>query len=235
MKLSIVIPTKNEEENIVRVLNSIKKQINIDNIEVIISDADSTDNTILLSNAILKDRIICKGGLPAIGRNNGAKISNGEYILFLDSDVFFDNDTTLLYDCIKYMEEKCIWCCTVNIQCHSNYFKNIIVYEFNNIAQKLSKIFNMPFATGMFMLVKRQKFFDYGMFDENITYAEDFHFSRRIPSERFLVMKSKYVYTGDRRFKKMGTFNIVKLFLKTLFNSFTKKEDAFNIKYFEEN
>ena len=75
MILSIIIPTYNEEEYLPVLLESIKKQ-NFNDYEVIVADANSTDRT----REIAKEYgcLIVDGGLPAVGRNNGAKVAKGE-------------------------------------------------------------------------------------------------------------------------------------------------------------
>ena len=71
MIFSIIIPTYNEEEYLPVLLDSIKEQ-DFDDYEIIVADANSTDKTV----EIAKDYgcIVVEGGLPAVGRNNGAKI-----------------------------------------------------------------------------------------------------------------------------------------------------------------
>lgn len=86
--LSIIIPTLNEEKHLAKLLKSIEKQ-DFKNYEVIISDAGSKDKTLEIAKKY-KCKIV-KGGSPAQGRNNGAKIAKGERLLFLDADVILPN------------------------------------------------------------------------------------------------------------------------------------------------
>ena len=89
MILSIIIPTYNEEEYLPNLLESIEKQSFTD-YEIIIADANSTDRT----REIAEEHgcTIVEGGLPGVGRNNGAKVAKGEYLLFLDSDLELTDD-----------------------------------------------------------------------------------------------------------------------------------------------
>jgi len=87
--LSIIIPAYNEEEYLPKLLKCIKNQTCKD-YEVIVADADSKDKT----RQVAKKHgcKIVKGGLPAVGRNSGAKIAKGDILLFLDADVWFDDN-----------------------------------------------------------------------------------------------------------------------------------------------
>ena len=84
MKVSIIIPALNEEKNIALLLESIKAR-KFDGYEVILADAHSTDRT-----REVAEEYGCRvvdGGRPAVGRNAGAAVADGEYLFFLDADV----------------------------------------------------------------------------------------------------------------------------------------------------
>ena len=94
MKLSIIIPTYNREEYIKRCLESALNQTYKD-IEVIIVDDGSTDNTEKIIKSYKDKRIkYFKNTNHGIGfsRNFGLDKANGDYIFFLDSDDYLDNN-----------------------------------------------------------------------------------------------------------------------------------------------
>jgi glycosyltransferase involved in cell wall biosynthesis len=101
VKLSIIIPTYNEEKYLPKLLYSIKEQ-DFKDYEIIVADAGSKDATrdIASSNGCK----VISGGLPAIGRNNGAESAEGDYLLFLDSDVVLSSG--YLRSAIEEFEEK---------------------------------------------------------------------------------------------------------------------------------
>lgn len=100
--VSVLIPARNEENNIIHIIEDIRKQT-YKNIEIIVFDDSSTDNTahIVLEKAKTDKRIqlIQSTKLPEkwLGKNwachNLAQKANGEYFLFLDADVRIEKDT----------------------------------------------------------------------------------------------------------------------------------------------
>ena len=82
-RLSIIIPTLNEEKNLSLLLDSLEKQ-SFKDYEIIVADAGSKDKTKTIAKKY--GAKITKGGLPAKGKNEGAKIAKGSLLLFLDAD-----------------------------------------------------------------------------------------------------------------------------------------------------
>ena len=77
MKLSIIIPTFNEEYYLPPLLESIRCQ-DFSDYEVVVADAGSEDDTIeIAKNWGCK---VVKGGLPAVGRNRGAEVAQGRCV-----------------------------------------------------------------------------------------------------------------------------------------------------------
>ena len=101
MILSIIIPTYNEEKYLPILLESIKKQ-SFEDYEIIVADANSTDNTRNIAQEY--GCIIVDGGLPAIGRNNGANVAKGDILLFLDSDLKFQHQIHNNYNLFQRMD-----------------------------------------------------------------------------------------------------------------------------------
>ena len=88
-KVSVIIPTYNRAHTLLPAVKSVLEQ-HYDNIEIIIVDDFSSDNTQSLITDISDTRIkyICrtKNGGVAAGRNDGLRAATGGYIAFLDSD-----------------------------------------------------------------------------------------------------------------------------------------------------
>ena len=88
--LSIVIPAFNSQNTIGRLLKSIKisKDVKFNEIEVIVVDDKSEDETIVaVKNWKVKIIALKENSGPAKARNIGVKYARGKVVLFLDADV----------------------------------------------------------------------------------------------------------------------------------------------------
>lgn len=98
IKVSVIIPVYNAEKYLEECLDSLLRQTFTD-MEIICVDDGSTDSSVeILKRFQEKDRRIRvltqENQYAGIARNNGMKIAQGEYLLFLDADDFFE-DTLL--------------------------------------------------------------------------------------------------------------------------------------------
>lgn len=96
IKVSIIVPAYNVEGYIYDCLKSLVSQT-MQNIEIIVINDGSTDNTEKIISEFEKtdSRIIVirqeNQGI-SVARNNGINIAKGEYLGFVDSDDYVDND-----------------------------------------------------------------------------------------------------------------------------------------------
>jgi len=218
-ELTIVIPCKNEEEYIGRLLEEISLQ-RVGSTEIILADANSTDKTVeeatKTSFHLGLNLKIAPGGLPAVGRNRGAFLAKTKYVLFVDADVTFTHKFSLL-ECLEKMEGKKLdMLSTTPIYRGDGNFRASALFFLNKISSKwLSK--RLPFAIGAFTLVRREKFEELGGYDEEVKHTEDWLLSKRISPSRFLL-DPDLITQDDRRFKKFGYWNMVKLLWSNLIN-----------------
>ena len=94
--VSVLIPARNEEQNILKLLKDLSVQ-DYHNYEVLVFDDQSTDHTADIVTSFAeknkKVRLINSKGLPNgwLGKNNAchslAMKAKGDYLLFLDADV----------------------------------------------------------------------------------------------------------------------------------------------------
>lgn len=96
LAISIIMPVYNVECYLKKCLDSLLEQT-YKNFEVICVDDGSTDSSLdILHQYAAKDKrvrvITQQNQFAGVARNNGLKYAKGEYVLFLDSDDFFEKD-----------------------------------------------------------------------------------------------------------------------------------------------
>ena len=208
--LSIVIPTLNEEKHLALLLESIKKQ-KFKNYEIIVADAGSKDKTIKIAKKY-KCRVV-KGGLPARGRNNGAKTAKGDLLLFLDADVVFPKD--VFSKVLKEFKKRKLKIATFFLmpsekEKASSFF---FTFFYNIPIFLLEKI--LPHAA-MGILIEKKLFKKLKGYDEKIKLAEDHDLARRASKlAKYGILKSAKLYVSGRRFKKEGWLKTYSKYLLT--------------------
>jgi glycosyltransferase involved in cell wall biosynthesis len=189
---------------------------------VLVADANSTDRTREIVYSF-RDRLnvsVISGGMPSVGRNQGAAQAETPYILFVDADIELAH-RSLIRHCIEKAQSKNLHCMTTNIICREGNWIDKLLYAVIDFFQYLSYL-HRPFATGMFMLFDREKFWQLGGFHEEIHFAEDYKLSQKVDRHRFAVVRGG-VYTTNRRFQKMGHLRPGWLFVKTAMNYWNEK------------
>jgi len=121
--LTIIIPTKNEEESLPRLLASIHRQT-LQPVEIIVSDAQSSDATRELARSF--NARVVEGGLISFGRNAGAREASTEFLLFLDADVEL-RDPEFLEKAVGEMLEKKLDLATVKLKFILRYSKSVLL------------------------------------------------------------------------------------------------------------
>ena len=178
--VSVIIPTRNSAQFLEACLQSIKNQT-YKNIEIIVVDNNSTDNTkeivrsvIARSEATWQSRIFIfnKGPERSTQRNYGAKNANGKYFLFIDSDM--ELTPKVIEECVKIIQSK-------------NDISALIIPEksvgIGFWAQ--CKTLERSFYVGVSWMeavrfVRKDTYIQAGGYDENIVSGEDWDLSQRI-------------------------------------------------------
>jgi len=198
--LSIIIPTLNEEKYLPSLLEEIKKQ-NFSDYEIIVADGGSEDKTVKIArNYGCK---IVKGGLPAKGRNEGAKEARGDIFLFMDADNIFLPEN-FLKNLLEEFKKRKLNLASFPIYPAGIWFDKFAYGVYNfwvNLTQKFS-----AYATNS-ILVKKEIHQKIGGFDEEIKMAEDHSYVKRArKSGKFGFIKTEPVLTSTRRFEQDGRF-----------------------------
>ena len=211
--LSIIIPAYNEEKYLSKLLECIRKQ-SFKDYEIIVADANSKDKT----RQIAKKHgcKIVRGGLPAVGRNNGAKSVKGDILLFLDADVTFGRD--FLGKAVNELNKRKLDAAGCYIHPLSNNIIDKIFFGIFNLWIFATQFF-YPNASGSGIFCKKWLHEKVNGFDEKIMLSEDMDYAKRCGKYgKFRILRTAKSYISMSRFEKEGRFNIgLKLFFSAIY------------------
>lgn len=210
--ISIITPAYNEEGYLPKLLSCIKRQSYKD-YEIIVADAGSKDRTREIAKKC--GCAVVRGGLPAVGRNNGAKAAKGDILLFLDADAQFNKD--FLKNSISEMEKRRLDAAGCYIMPLSGNITDKIFFSIFNLWIFINQFF-YPNASGSGIFCKKWLHEKVRGFDETIKLSEDMDYVRRCGKYgKFRILKSARSYVAMRRFEKEGR---LKLGFKLLLSAF---------------
>lgn len=205
--LSIIIPTLNEEDYLPRFLKEIKKQ-DFDDYEIIVADANSEDRTVEIAKEF-GCRVV-SGGVPAKGRNEGAKVAKGEILLFMDADNLYLPDN-FFENILTEFKERELDAAYFPIYLDGNAIDKVVCWGYN-LWTKMSQDF-LPHASNS-ILATKEIHKRIGGFDETIMLAEDHEYVREVGKcGKFGYIEIEPVLTSARRTERDGS---VKTYLKYL-------------------
>src|SRR3989338_6888236 len=211
--LSIIIPTYNEEKYLPKLLDCIKKQTYKD-YEVIVADANSKDKTRQIAKKY--GCKIVKGGMPGVGRNNGAKAAKGGILLFLDADSLIEGDFIEKY--IEDIKKRSLDAGACYLHPDSSRIIDKIFLGIFNIWIYATQYF-YPNGCGSGIFCKKWLHNKIKGFDETITLSEDMDYVKRCGKfGKFGIIKNTKLVYSMRRYDLEGRINIgLKLFLSSVY------------------
>lgn len=211
MKISVIIPTLNEEKYLPKLLGDLKKQT-FDDFEVIVTDAFSKDKTRKIAESY--GAKVVDGGMPAVARNAGAKVARGDFLYFLDADVRLKKD--FLQKSFNEIQERFLDLATCELVPISDLLIDKVFHRVSNIFVKLQQ-YSDPIISGCCILVSRRLFEKIGGFDEKLKLAEDHNFAKRAAVWRKMgVLLDTDIMLSVRRLRKEGRVGYAEMVLKTV-------------------
>ena len=200
-RVSVIVPTLNEERWLPTLLESLAKQT-LPIHELIVADATSTDATPELTRT-WGGRVV-RGGHPGAGRNEGARHATGDWLLFLDADVRLPD--AALEEAFEEMERE-------RLDSASCWFvpdSDDAFLRFNHWLSawyfRLTSKLGWPHSIGAFVLARRAHHEQLGGFDTSIQVAEDQDYVRRLAKlGRYGFIRRPVVEIAARRFAVEGS------------------------------
>lgn len=225
--ISIIIPTLNEENYLPRLLNSIKKQ-NFFDYEIIVSDAGSSDKTLIIAQEF-KVKTITDSSIkhPSAQRNKGAMIAQGDTLLFLDADSELPNNFLALAQ--QEFVDKNLKIAGFYIKFNPNKIQYRLYSTISNLICSLKQYSRNPAAIGAGLMVSSDIHKKIKGFDLAIVLAEDYDYCARATAfGKFRMIKKIKLLYSARRLEKEGFWRAgwkwFKMGLFTLTNRRIKKQ-----------
>ena len=198
--VSVIIPAYNAKNTISRCLKSIINQ-SYKNLEIIVINDGSIDNTLEILNSISDNRLKIvsqKNSGVSSARNKGLDIASGEFIAFVDSDDFIDENF------IFYMLENAVKNKNDIIVCNVRQIINDKTIIFKDINAKIGKINPKEYLKLLMLNENTKGWVCNKFFKKNI--LKDIKFEKKLicaEDKLFLIqaiLNSKNIYKIDKSF-----------------------------------
>lgn len=237
--VSVVVITYNSGKYILNGLRSIESQT-YDNIEVIISDDCSTDNTIEICKAWISENktrfrrvelVEAPKNTGVAGNlNRGIRASKGKWIKTLSGDDTIPSDSIKCYLDYSAKNPKIDICCS-KLHIYGNndnevnkikaYYENLytLIKDYKN---QLNNYIKSHFIPGTGLFYKKKLWEDVGGFDENYPFCDEYPFCMSV------LLRGYTIYFLD---KELYCYQIQS---DSLSNCFTKTRPRMNIRTFKD-
>lgn len=174
--VSVIVTTKNEENHIGTCLRSISQQ-SCKNIEIIVVDNSSEDNTkdiVSASGAF----IFNKGPERSAQRNFGAKKAKGDYLIFIDADMILGKN--VIKECVELAKNS-------KIKTQNSCIGGIVIPEksigegyWGKVKTFERSLYEGDSSIEAARFFRKEVFREFGGYDEKITGPEDWDLPQRI-------------------------------------------------------
>ncbi len=217
--VSIVIPTKNSANFLEACFQSIKNQT-YKNIEIIVVDNNSTDNTKEIAKKYT-NKVYNKGPERSSQKNFGAKNAKGKYLFFMDSDM--ELSKKVVEDCMAKVKN-------YNISETNKVIGGIIIPEksvgegFWAQCKALERSFYVEINW-----IEAARFFPKNVFnklkgyDENLVSAEDWDLNQSIKSKYRILRIGSFIYHNEGKLKLTDLLE-KKLYYGKMINHYEQKK-----------
>ncbi len=196
-KISIIIPTINEANNLPLLLSdlsSIQKQG-----EIIVVDCGSEDKTIDVANIYGAKVYKSKEKNRGLQLNIGAKNSKGDWLMFLHADTRLTENWFRKINSVLNGDNNYIYYFKFKIN-----NKNIIYRILEVFVNFRSKFFKQPYGD-QGLIIHRNTYFKNNGF-KKIPLMEDVEFLRRLNNKRYLRQLNLPIFISSRKWERTNIF-----------------------------
>ncbi len=198
-KISVIIPTLNEAKRLPALLQALQAQTRPPD-EIIVADAGSQDETTAIAQRA--GARVTRGGRPAAGRNAGARVAQGNLLLFLDADVL--PPPFFLETFLREFHRRHLDVAAPLIAPLEPTAINFLVCEITNLYLQVMEPIS-PHAPGFCLLARHEIHERIGGFDETVLLAEDHRYAQMAAQiGRFGMINTVKIPVSMRRLEKEG-------------------------------
>ena len=184
-KLSIIIPTLNEEKIVKQTLERLRASLTITH-EIIVSDDLSDDKSVDVAR-LYADKVITLSHPPRVNagevRNRGASIASGEFFVFMDCGCFLINPDDFFKQALENFENKKILGVSGNVEVMREirtFGDRVISAIINTGYRLLNNVFHCGSSWGKFIMVRKESFEAIHGFRNDLAAGEDINFFFRL-------------------------------------------------------
>lgn len=194
-RISIVLPTLNEAENIHTTLTGLQKYRDV---EIIVVDGGSRDDTVAIAKS-LGVRVLATAPSKARQMNAGAAAATGDVLLFLHADTCLPDNFTRHVRTAVCQKGFCAGAFTLGIDSPARGLRFI-----EKVTNLRSRYLQMPYGDQSLFL-RNYMFNEIGGFPD-IPIMEDFELVRRLKRRGNIILLPQAVRTSARRWLQFGIF-----------------------------
>ena len=181
-EVSVIIPTYNRSERVVRAVQSVLDQ-GVKDIEILVVDDGSTDDTegrlVPYGSLIKYIRQPANRGVSA-ARNKGIETSSGPWIAFLDSDDYWLKGKLHAQMEFLHQNPEAVACQTEELWIRRGKRVNPRKIHKKSSGEIFQQSLRLCLVSPSSVIIKRSVFAEVGLFDETLEAAEDYDLWLRI-------------------------------------------------------
>jgi glycosyltransferase involved in cell wall biosynthesis len=230
---SVIVPTRNEEKLLARCLEQFPAEVRTKySLEVIVSDAGSTDNTLGIAAAYADQLAVHhdeeRRQTISEGRNRGAAIATGSILVFLNADTRIAHPEEFFQRLsLRFSLDPTLAALAVKVQIfpEERRLSDTLFHSFFNGYVGFLNSLGIGAGRGECQIVRRDVFEAVKGYNEDFPAGEDFDLYNRISSFGKVVYDAKLlIYESPRRFRKYGYFSVYKSWVKNGVSTFFSKK-----------